>query len=717
MATNKYDQAAQAQFMNTYVPIPFEEMMMAGQAKQGRYDKASMAMDSAIAAVDEIQAIPNSEDERRAKEYSNTLRQIRDEYGTKDISDPFVLREMSNKINSSINKEDIKHIQQSALGYQAYNKGLAANAERNIATPNELIQDFTNYDSSSSSGVFTGTANPYQDPMQELKAFYDPMQEREIGGPIKEEIDGVATGYIYNRSGLTQGNVEEYTAENLNSLMRGPAMQQLVKVAKANGDPREAEEIAYEYAIANSNRIGSKSSNYRRDLLFDTSSSDNDTPGGGESEISRSYGIKDAEQFSNREANTKVSQLQTDAENGVPGAASKLKAIQLNMAEVAKNYEPAMTVLRQTADTAFKTAHDSLKGLGMSSDEAFQYLIDNSSTNQYGATMSSEVVSGRWKDLAQGFNRVSANAGQGVLKALEKGNPALYAGIDLVTRGKLEEKLNNMTGSTSKEQVLSNYKSAVDVVASDVKKQEKELDKAKLDAFNRMEPTQPTYTVLNGMWKFDGTQGTGVFFSNGSEKKYSSYIARDITNALRNPGDYQTTMYDEDNKELSGRKKNTINSAIQNSQGFTLVSVDNTPTENNGAMITMQLNNSNGTPTGTKFKIELPLKKGEDINNFISELGSRGQSKTAFNFANGPVIEAAINSVDVFNGESSIPLSSLGARNATEEDVLKFKRAGGATLIPVVIIGGETIPYPGQPVSLANLPEAVNAWFESGALR
>jgi hypothetical protein len=176
MPVNRYDQPAQAQFMNTYVPIPFEQMMAAGQAKQGRYDKASSAVDSAIAATDEIQAIPFSDDERRAKEYATNMRAIRDEYMTKDISDPFVLREMSNKLRSSVNTEDIKHIQQSNQGWISYNKQLADLEGKGVPMPEELRTRFEGYDSRK--GVFTGNASAYLDPMQETSNFFKEVRPR-----------------------------------------------------------------------------------------------------------------------------------------------------------------------------------------------------------------------------------------------------------------------------------------------------------------------------------------------------------------------------------------------------------------------------------------------------------------------------------------------------------------------------------------------------------
>ena len=49
MAVNRYDQPIDSQFINTYVPIPFEQMLQAGAMKQQRYDQSAAAIDQSIA--------------------------------------------------------------------------------------------------------------------------------------------------------------------------------------------------------------------------------------------------------------------------------------------------------------------------------------------------------------------------------------------------------------------------------------------------------------------------------------------------------------------------------------------------------------------------------------------------------------------------------------------------------------------------------------------
>lgn len=58
MTTNQYDTPAQAQFVDTYVPIPFQEMMQAGAAKQHSYDDSQNRADGLVDAYKNIKVAP-----------------------------------------------------------------------------------------------------------------------------------------------------------------------------------------------------------------------------------------------------------------------------------------------------------------------------------------------------------------------------------------------------------------------------------------------------------------------------------------------------------------------------------------------------------------------------------------------------------------------------------------------------------------------------------
>ena len=165
MAVNRFDRPIDSQFINTYVPIPFEQMMQAGAMKQQRYDQSAAAMDASVARAEQITAIPNSRDALERDAALDRIYSIRDKYAGKDLSNSMVIRQLNNEIRSAVKPADIKKWESSFAGYENYKKNEAAMTARGQRVYNPT--DFTNYDSSTT-GVFTGV------PTMDLGAGVEP---------------------------------------------------------------------------------------------------------------------------------------------------------------------------------------------------------------------------------------------------------------------------------------------------------------------------------------------------------------------------------------------------------------------------------------------------------------------------------------------------------------------------------------------------------------
>ncbi|HKL13289.1 MAG TPA: hypothetical protein VJ907_06755, partial [Halanaerobiales bacterium] len=151
---NRFDRAADAQFINTYAPIPFQELAQAAQMRQNTYDQNSARVDAAIAAADDLLAIPNSADARRADEIRASLSKVSDEFAGQDLSDPEIYRSLKKKIRQIASPGEVKSIQQSYAGWQNYKK-----LENQMKAKGQAVYnpyDFTGYDSFNT-GVFTDT--------------------------------------------------------------------------------------------------------------------------------------------------------------------------------------------------------------------------------------------------------------------------------------------------------------------------------------------------------------------------------------------------------------------------------------------------------------------------------------------------------------------------------------------------------------------------------
>lgn len=704
MPVNRYDTPAQAQFINTYVPIPFQEMVAAGQMKQDRYDKASGAIDATIGALDEIMAIPNSADELRAKTYSDKMRQIRDKYVTRDLSDPFVQREMSNEIHSSVNKEDIKHIQQSYQGYANYNKLLAENAQRGVDTPNELLQNFTGYDSSDPTmGVFTGTPSMYKDPLKESEEFFNNLKSDRLGS-FKEKIDGVETGRIGTLSGVTVDRILKHADENIESFVKLPAIKQMIEVARKRGDTREAEVIASEYVRAHAPEWAhTEDSNYAYDPFYkERASIGSDPSASPEPENIGLYPVK-GETVNVRKMENEYKELTDKLNIGDPSALNRIKEIEHAWKAVENtpkggimtNPTPAQAIQKHidTADAAFKVAFESLTELGMDQNAAFQYLYSNAQTNKAGVPTSIAAGIGRSKNSVDAL-KLLVQAGKNK---------------DFTSAYKEFKKTFAEAKNSTKEQVLVSYLDKTKEIEKDLTKEKAELNKLKLEAYNKISPVQETYTKVNGMFKLDGSVLKGSYEDeNGVSKKYASWVGKELTDALYNPDNYVKHFFDEKGKEV--KKSEDIKKQIANSSGLTVTAIDNKPTDTGGVRVTLNMLNENDMPIGSKFVVEIPLRRKEDFGNFVRELSGRNQTETAFTTVTYPSVESKINSVDVYGG-GEIKLSDVGAEGEPDDTKIVFETNSNSSLVtPILIKDGKKYKM-SEPVGLKTLPSAITSYL------
>ena len=150
---NRYDTPARSEFINTYVPIPFEQMVAAGQVQQQRYDQAAGALDQKLAEVANLKAMPNSVDEEYIYNLRRGFSDIAEEFAQKDFANPVIRRQLSSRIRGMVDPDRISKIQDTYAGWMARNKGVAELSSR--GQYNELLEKYRDpalkgkYDSSS----------------------------------------------------------------------------------------------------------------------------------------------------------------------------------------------------------------------------------------------------------------------------------------------------------------------------------------------------------------------------------------------------------------------------------------------------------------------------------------------------------------------------------------------------------------------------------------
>lgn len=167
---NRYDSPAQAQFMQTYIPVPFEDILQAGLTKQKTYDTNRSSFEQAIADTQNLGYIPNSQDQAYIESLRSKLESVRDQYLDKDYSNPEITRQLYKDINANVNRNLVNRIQQSHEGYKQYQQ-LAAKATsegKSLFNP----YNFTGY-STEGSGIFTGQPEPLHNYAAKKETYFD----------------------------------------------------------------------------------------------------------------------------------------------------------------------------------------------------------------------------------------------------------------------------------------------------------------------------------------------------------------------------------------------------------------------------------------------------------------------------------------------------------------------------------------------------------------
>lgn len=235
MAANMYDQAAQAQFINTYVPINFGELYRIGAAQKAAVDEAAQQFGTQLQKFGEFQS-PSQMDTQRyydltigRQDFQNAINQM--------VSNPDALKDAAfrSQLQSMINSVDygtlsnLRSSRDAMLKRQEVNQKLML---ENRFNPLWHDVDFANYDTVNSKIFDDITPLPY-------------MSVRELVEPyvnnLKGEFLGAKNGFLWN--GVTDEMTDAQLQKNLSSIQNTPQYQKYLETYQKMGlNPEQAQQ-------------------------------------------------------------------------------------------------------------------------------------------------------------------------------------------------------------------------------------------------------------------------------------------------------------------------------------------------------------------------------------------------------------------------------------------------------------------------------------------
>lgn len=251
MAANMYDQAAQAQFINTYAPINFGELYRIGAVQKEEMDRAAQQFGAQLQKFGEFRS-PSTIDTQRYYDLTIGRQDIQNAINQM-VSNPDALKDASfrSSLQSLVNNVDysaLSQLRQSSENLDARQKMIAQ-----MRAAGKYNQDWDNINigewNTLQSGIMTDLA-----PIEYLtanalsNAYFDNLKPSTLNSVYKD-------GIKYNRQGITYDTLKGIADARFNDLISTPQGQKYYEQAlrSANGNEDIARE-AFTTMIADSQR-------------------------------------------------------------------------------------------------------------------------------------------------------------------------------------------------------------------------------------------------------------------------------------------------------------------------------------------------------------------------------------------------------------------------------------------------------------------------------
>lgn len=231
MTANRFDQAAEAPILNTYVPINFGELFRIGAAQKDAVEQASREFTSQVQKFGEFQSPSQIDTERW---YNNTIGKL-DDVIQEAVANPDAMKDAAfrSRFQSKINNLDyatLSGLKQSREGMLARQKANQELMMRGLYNPLWHDVDFTNYDTAN--GIFNDVSPlAYKSEVDLVKPFVD---------NLKASFMGVKDGWI--RQGVSADRTDYEIQKNLSSIQNTPEYQKHLEVLQKQGLSREQAE-------------------------------------------------------------------------------------------------------------------------------------------------------------------------------------------------------------------------------------------------------------------------------------------------------------------------------------------------------------------------------------------------------------------------------------------------------------------------------------------
>lgn len=217
---SKYDSPAQDKYINTYVPLPYEQIMATVASRQAQVDREQDMLNKTYEDTQNLKYIPGTKDEQYVRDYLGKTGSIVNKYFGADLSDPIVKQQMRTEFNNITDRTALQDIQTS-YGNWAQNNKIKAQLKATGKYSEYLDQDPSiDPEFSSANGqVYNYTTPQFESYLPEAKAFWGNVKSsvlKDEKGNYRHTPEG------YNISGYDPGEMKSYATLNWGTFDKTP---------------------------------------------------------------------------------------------------------------------------------------------------------------------------------------------------------------------------------------------------------------------------------------------------------------------------------------------------------------------------------------------------------------------------------------------------------------------------------------------------------------
>lgn len=215
MAINRYDVPAQDNYKNTYVPLPYEQIMGTVAARQAQLQREQDMLNKTYEDTQNLKYIPDTKDEAYVRNYLSKTGDIVNKYYGQDMSNPIVKAQMRREFSNITDKQTIQNIQSSQAAWMTNQKYKGQLKAEGLYDP-AIDEDPANgtWDTTTN-GVYQYIAPSYKNPRPAAETYFNNIKASDLGvsgdynysGVNRTKIDEVANAKWGEFTNTSEGNL------------------------------------------------------------------------------------------------------------------------------------------------------------------------------------------------------------------------------------------------------------------------------------------------------------------------------------------------------------------------------------------------------------------------------------------------------------------------------------------------------------------------------